>query len=151
MSYELLALKHKRSRRTAIVTDEGDSVWLYLTEPSALTIVADCWLLNRVLTSSAQPMLPPFGDYRAQALPPPAPADVVGPNALRKGPLKPTDVDVTWSANGEAAAAWVDGELVGFIAPGERRGYSRHLQVRGPWGAPLDAELFRRFFTLDQG
>ena len=82
MSGELLTQEHERSGRTAIVADEGDSVWLYLTEPHAATIAADCWLFNRIAAPSAEVLHVRLDDYRARALPLPAPADTVGTGRL---------------------------------------------------------------------
>jgi hypothetical protein len=151
MSGELLSREHQQSGRTAIIADEGDSVWLYLTEPHATAIAADCWLFNRIVAPSAAALQARLGEYRAQALPPPAPADTVGPRGLRELPLEPDSVALTWSATGDAVAAWVEGELVGFIGPGDRRGHSRHLLAEGPWGAPLDLGLFLHLFPSEPG
>jgi hypothetical protein len=40
--------RHPDSGRTAIIADEGDSVWLYLTDPSGEGVTTDCWLMNRI-------------------------------------------------------------------------------------------------------
>jgi hypothetical protein len=109
-----VALGHGRSGRTAIVADEGDSVWLYLTEPKGTAIAADCWLFNRIVAPSAAALRPRLPEYRARALPPPAPTEMIGPNALHETALMPGEVEVSWSADGHAVAAWVDGTLVGF-------------------------------------
>jgi hypothetical protein len=71
---------------------------------------------------------------------------MIGPKAQRQTPLMPADVELSWSDKGHAVAAWANRVLVGFIGPGMRRGYSRHLLAEGPWGAPLDEELFRQLF-----
>jgi hypothetical protein len=139
---------HPSSGRTAIVADEGESVWLYLTGPDG-SIAADCWLYNRVPAPSTAALRPRLGEYRARGAPPPAPAEVVGPSAHRDAPLDPVTVTLAWSADGEAVAASVDGVLVGFIAPGVRRGYSRHLRAAGPWGSPLDGALHAELFGRD--
>jgi hypothetical protein len=146
MSRELVAITHDHSRRTAIMADEGDAVWLYLTHPDELHIAADCWLLNRAAALPSDVLRSRFEEYRSQALPPPAPAEAVGPGSLRTGALEAADVALTWSQDGEAVAAWIDGQPVGFIGPGERRGHSRHLRLPGPWGADWDETAFRRLF-----
>jgi hypothetical protein len=148
---ELVALKHGGSLRTVIVTDEGDSVWLYLTHPDELRIAADCWLLNRAAALPGDVLRSRFEEYRRQALPPPAPAEAVGPDSLRTGKLEASDVAVTWSHGGEAVAVWVDGQAVGFIGPGERRGHSRHLRAPGPWGEHWDETAFRRLLLSADG
>jgi hypothetical protein len=151
MSRELVALKHDRSLRTAIVTDEGDSVWLYLTHPDELRIAADCWLLNRAAALPSDVLRSRFEEYRSQALPPPAPAEAVGPDSLRTGVLEAADVTVAWSRAGEAVAVWVDEQPVGYISPGARRGHSRHLAAAGPWGEHWDEAEFRRLFLSADG
>ena len=146
MSGDLIARRHERSGRTAIVADEGDSVWLYLTAPRERRIAADCWLLNRIPAPSGDVLRSRLDHYRSQAVPPPAPAEEVGPGALRASALSAADVDLTWSQDGEAVAAWVDGQPVGYLAAGDRRGHSRHLSVAGRWGAAWDEAEFRRLF-----
>jgi hypothetical protein len=149
MSDALLVQQHERSGRTAIVADEGDSVWLYLTEPHLRAIAADCWLFNRVVAPPTADSEPQLSSYRAQALPPPAPSGMVGPGAVRTSLID--SVHVEWSPDGNAVAAWAEAELIGFITPGRRRGFSRFLLAEGPWGAPLDLELYERSFPAEQG
>ena len=141
---------HAESGRRALMADEGDSVWLYLTEPGVETIHADCWLYNRVDAPSAAALKERFASYRARGLPPPAPADLVLPEALR--PVHPgaSEIRFVWSRDGEGVAAWERGELVGFIAPGQRRGFSRFLIGSGPWGAPLDLDLYEELFPPER-
>ena len=141
---------HPISRRAAVVADEGESVWLYLTAPDG-SIAADCWLYNRVPAPSTEALRPLLAEYRARRAPPPAPAEVVGPGAHRVAPLEREAVAFTWSADGEAVAASVDGVLIGFIAPGARRGYSQHLRAAGPWGSPFDADLYGTLFVRNAG
>jgi hypothetical protein len=140
--------RHPTSHRTAIIVDEGDSVWLYLTDASGEGVTADCWLMNRIPA-------PPYAElaenegaerYREEGLPPPAIAEVVAEGAFHPAPLEAARCRFTWSSNGESVAAYYETELVGFIARGEPRGFSRFLRVASPWGEPLDLDRYAEVF-----
>lgn len=151
MSDTLIVRRHDQSRRTAIIADEGDSAWLYLTESDTEAISADCWLFNRVAVPSLAILEGQFPAYRLQALPPPAPADVIAADSVRDGDLRAIDLQVRWSRDGHGVAAWESGQLIAFISPDSRHGFSRYLLLEGPWGAPLDLQRYERWFSAERG
>ena len=55
-------------------------------------------------------------------------------------------VRLRWSHEGESVAVFFDDELIGFIAHGQKRGFSKHIRVSGAFGSVLDTELFQRVF-----
>ncbi len=140
--------RHPDSQRTAIIADEGDSVWLYLTDAGGEAVTADCWLMNRIPAPRYADLAEHEGAerYRDEGLPPPAIAEVVADGAFRSVPLEATRCRFAWAANGESVAAYYEAELLGFIARGEPRGFSRFLRVPSPWGEPLDLERFGEVF-----
>lgn len=140
--------RHPESQRTAIIADEGDSVWLYLTDVSGEGVTADCWLVNRIPAPRYAELAEAEGaeQYRGQGLPPPAIAEVVADGAFRDAPLEAARCRFTWAASGESVAAYYDTELLGFIVRGEPRGFSKFLRVASPWGEPLDLERFVEVF-----
>lgn len=140
--------RHPDSGRTAIIADEGDSVWLYLTDASGEGVIADCWLMNRIPAPRYAELAETEGAerYRGEGLPPPAIAEVVADGAFRPAPLEPARCRFTWAANGESVAAHYETELLGYIARGEPRGFSRFLKVASPWGEPLDLERYSEIF-----
>ena len=140
--------RHPDSRRTAIIADEGDSVWLYLTDAGGEGITADCWLMNRIPAPRYAELAENDGAerYRGEGLPPPAIAEVVAEGAFRSAPLEAARCRFTWAANGESVAAYYETVLLGFIARGEPRGFSRFLRVASPWGEPLDLERYTEVF-----
>ena len=134
----LVSEQHPRSRRWAVLTDEGASVWLYLTEPDGERPVADCWLLNLV------PAPTDLSAYRTSKGPPPAtrhytaesPAERPSADAIR----------FQWSVDGDSVAIFMNGDVLGFIAAGRKRGFSKHLTSEGPYGLPMDDELYALLF-----
>ena len=140
--------RHPGSRRTAIIADEGDSVWLYLTEANGEGVTGDCWLVNRVPAPRYADLAESEGAerYRDEGLPPPAIAEVVAEGAFHPAPLEVARLRFAWAANGESVAAYYETELLGFIARGEPRGFSRFLRVASPWGEPLDLKRFLEVF-----
>jgi hypothetical protein len=140
--------RHPDSQRMAIIADEGDSVWLYLTVASGDEVTADCWLMNRIPAPRYSDLAENQGAerYRDVGLPPPAIAEVVGDGAFRDEPLHASRCHFTWAADGQSVAAYYGTELLGFIAWGEPRGFSKFLRVASPWGEPLDLERFVAVF-----
>src|SRR5687767_10494701 len=118
-----LSSESELSGRAAVIADEGESVWLYLTQADGRGILADCWLFNRVPAPSAEEIKAESAAYRERGAPPPAARDVTDNRAQLLGELDPNRVRIAWSKDGEAAAAWVDGLLAGFAISNERRGY----------------------------
>lgn len=132
--------QHPHSRRWAVVGDEGDSVWLYLTAPDSQRPIADCWLLNTI------PAPDDVSAYRASKSAPAATREFAGPHARGVVP-EARAVRFQWSADGESVAVVVADELLGFIAAGQPRGFSRHLIAEGPFGHPLDQRLYADLFS----
>ena len=127
------------SRRWAVLEDDGLSAWLYLTEPDSQQPAADCWIYNRVTNPE------PAESYLSRGVAPPAPAECVTGDALRVSP-DAAGFRLVWSADGESVALFDGGALVGFIAAGRGRGFSRNLRKASAWGNPLDEELYKSVF-----
>jgi hypothetical protein len=131
----LLTSRSSSSRRTAIVCEEEDSVWLYLTAPDSETPERDCWLLNK---PSASPN-PDMEAYRARSAPPPAPARFISPEGVRE--LPPRDRwTFRWSEAGDAVLVAVDGRPIGFVGLAYPRGISRYVVRDTPWGSTWNEE-----------
>jgi hypothetical protein len=135
----LVSEQNIRSHRWAVVADEGASVWLYLTESNGQRPVADCWLLNTVHAPKN------LEAYSASKAPPPATRQYVDANAQAAAPRE-TAVRFQWSEDGESVAVFIKDEIFGFIAAGQKRGFSRHLVAEGPFGCPFDERLYGRLF-----
>jgi hypothetical protein len=130
--------QHPTSRRWAVIEDDGRVAWLYLTEPDSPKPVADCWLYNRVAT--------PQQFDRVRGEPPVVPQTHATVGATRPAPCRES-VHLRWSADGESVAVFFDDELMGFIAQGQNRGFSRYIRTTGPFGSVLDTEVFQRVFV----
>ena len=126
--------QHPVSRRWAVVEDDGRVAWLYLTEPNPPKPIPDCWLYNRV------PTPPHFDSVRDE--PPVVPQTHAGVGATSLPPAAES-VRLRWSRDGESVAVFFDAELIGFIAQGQKRGFSRHIRVSGQFGSVLDTEMKR--------
>ena len=59
---------------------------------------------------------------------------------------RPADIHFRWSTDGESVAVHFGTILMGFIASGEKRGFSKLLTSTGVLGAPLDTNLYERKF-----
>jgi hypothetical protein len=129
--------QHPVSRRWAIIEDDGRVAWLYLTEPDRQDPVADCWLYNRV------PTPPEFESAPGQS--PVVPQTYVGLEPMQVPAWE--SIHLGWSVDGESVAVLFQAHLLGFIAHGLKRGFSRHIRVSGPFGNVLDTELFQKIFS----
>lgn len=132
-----LSDKSRRSHRWAIVEDNGRSAWLYLTEPDSERPVAHGFLYNRLAAPAEH------GDPRGEAPVVPV-AYVANPNPFQ--PPAPEEFLFRWSTDGNAVAVFLAGELFAFVTTGSHSGYSKNLLAAGPYGLPLDAELYATLF-----
>jgi hypothetical protein len=123
-----------------VIEDDGDSAWLYLTEPGTAKPVLDCWLYNRRAITRKE-----LADWPRDR-PLPAPVELASAEALRTSPL-PEQVGIRWDQHGESVAVIIDDQVLGFIVAGRKRGYSLYLRSAGPWGEPFDQRLYDRIFV----
>jgi len=132
----LLSEQNPASGRNAIVADDGRACWLYLTAPNAVEPVADCWLYNAT-TSPRQresqrgetPVVPLTHTEHSGSFEPPSQQSVI----------------FRWSQDGNSVAVQFWNEVFGFI-PRAGSGYSKLLSLAGPYGNPIDMELYSRVF-----
>lgn len=122
-----LSEKNPVSHRWAVFEDDGSSAWLYLTEPDSEEIMADCWIYNRV----QNPL--PANRYASEGIAPPAPANYIGDAAVMNA-VDVSNFRFVWSEDGESVSFLDGNSLLGFIAAGQKRGYSRNLNKVGPMG-----------------
>ncbi len=141
MSDDTLASdRHPATGRQALVRDEGESVWLYLTDVDGRELVADCWLFNTII---APDDLSDFTSSRDR--PPPATSRFTGPDA-RRGLPGLAEMTLAWSADGHDVCVRMAGVPIGFIDSRRRQGYSRHLRADGPFGQRFDDLKYRELF-----
>jgi hypothetical protein len=62
---------------------------------------------------------------------------------------QPENIHFRWSNDGESVAVHFESVLMGFIASGEQRGFSKLLTTAGALGAPLDEALYARTFRAN--
>jgi hypothetical protein len=140
---EVLCLESdcEASGRIAIVSDEGDSVWLYLTRTSGDDFERDCWLFNK----PSAPGMPDLDRYQADSVPPPAPAEYIDAAGTRECPSEER-FQLQWSDDGESALLLLDGVPLGLVSSQEEHGVSRYLLRESGWGRPWDGALVQRLF-----
>lgn len=132
--------QHPKSRRFAVLEDDGTSAWLYLTKPDDQTPIADIWVFNRI----DAPPVSAIESYRGS--PPPAAIGYTNSEtALIKSPLD-HEWSFLWSPDGESVAALKDDVPVAFLVSDEKQGYSRELIQDGPWGRIWSEERFQTTF-----
>jgi hypothetical protein len=130
------------SRRWAVFEDDGLSAWLYLTGPDSEKPAADCWIYNRISNPE------PAESYLSRGIAPPAPSEYAESGALLDSP-DASSFRLVWSVDGESVALFEGGVLMGFIAAGRGRGFSRNLKKAGAWGNPLDEDVYQSVFACE--
>lgn len=125
-----------------VVLEPGEqaphSVWLYLSNGDK--IISDCLLAN--LVEPKDSMTKPEN----RDAPPPVLRHHLTSGAPSATP-RDEDLRFIWSKSGKDVAVAISGVDVGFIVSGEKRGYSRALSQKGPWGNPWSDELFDACFA----
>jgi hypothetical protein len=138
-----LSEQHPGSRRWAIFEDDGQSAWLYLTEPDCTAPAGDCWIYNRIPA-------PDFSEIETfRPGPPPAAREFAGPEALVLEPDL-AHMRLLWAGDGAAVVLVADEKPMGFLVGGERRGTSRNLASSGPWGNTWDQARYERLFGTEE-
>jgi hypothetical protein len=129
----------EHSRRTAVIAEEIDSVWLYLSAAGNETPERDCWLLNTTTTPREMAF------YRERGAPPPAPIDRVEHGGVLSAPGQ---WSVIWSASGDAVAALLNALPIGFVSAPDQRGWARYMRAgAGSWAKPWDEDTYRTLFV----
>ena len=142
MADVLLTSLSGASARLAVFEQTGASAWLYLTAPGDFEPVASCFLYATGEPAEGDEAPPPLDPQYASGY-------TVAP------PVTEDDVDLLWSAKGDAVAARIKGQIVGFISSEEDAeperfllGYSRSIREDCAWGRPFDVPLFQRLFEV---
>ena len=129
------------SGRTAVVAEEIDSVWLYLSAPGETRPQIACWILN----TRTAPELPDFAVYRRNSAPPPLP---VARLATAAPDPHHGRWSLLWSRDGNGVAALLDERPIAFAIAGSPRGYARYIQGGAEaWALPWDEKLFAATFA----
>ena len=138
---DILIEQSDDSGRTAVIREEIDSVWLYLSRPGEARPDVACWVLNTI----DAPHAPDFAAYRSQSAPPPLPA-----SQLAATPPDPGQGEwsLLWSGDGHAVAALLNGRPIAFVVAGRPRGYARYVKGGAdPWALPWDEGVFTTVLT----
>lgn len=135
----LLREKNSRSQKEARFEDHGHSAWLYLSKPDSPVVVADCWIYNRIIA----PLESEISQFKTSS--PPAVAGYAHPHA-EFTPLQSDIFELKWSPDGRSVALLINSIPFGFIPPGAKRGYSKHLTKSGLWGHKWDETLYNILF-----
>ena len=138
---DIIIATSEESGRTAVVREEVDSVWLYLSRPDEARPEVACWVLNTI----DAPQAPDFAHYRSQSAPPPLPAsqlaDVLPDPDQGRWSLR-------WSPDGHAVSALLNERPIAFVIGGRPRGHARYVKSGAdPWALPWDENIFVTVFT----
>jgi hypothetical protein len=134
-----LSLQHAATKRWAVFEDDGDSAWLYVTEPETQKPVGDCLVYNRAAPEEA------ISKWLSRSRPPPI-TKAFASSVAHRPRITADHLKVAWARGGDATAVFLDDKPLAFLVVGEKRGYSCAIAVDGPWGHPWDDTRFAEFF-----
>jgi hypothetical protein len=128
------------SRRHAILADDGRTGILYLHAPSddpgrTAAVEATSFAFNRIDPIDVEDV----PNYRPG--PPPIAKGYASPDAICREPGG-HEWQLLWSADGESVALLRDGVPWAVASVAERRGFSKAIQVAGPWGRPWSVDVY---------
>lgn len=146
----ILAVWNPVSQRHALFCDEGDSAWLYLTQPGengpeCPPVVASVFVCNRVETAPSFTKL-----ARWAPGPPPAAEGYAAPGAYYPT-LEGLDWGIRWSLDGDSVALLQGEDPVAMIVAPNFELYSRYLLKEGGWGLPWSDAVYRHAFEPVEG
>ncbi len=125
--------QHAQSLRHAVVEDDGEAAFLYLTAPQSTTIVASAWIYSR----SQLPAIPPGRPDGAES-------GGVAAGAFRDS--AGNDWALRWSPDGHSVAVVANQFPLACILAGSNPGYSRGLRAPNALGRVWDEERYSRSF-----
>lgn len=128
------------SKRFCILDDDGESGWLYLTEPEDGKYVADAFAYNRINPIPNSKVK----EYRDR--PPPICESHASVDARFEHPNS-SHFEFIWSTDGESVALLCSANPMAMIIDAKKYGYSKGINVDGPWGHPWDQALYNENFA----
>jgi hypothetical protein len=122
------------------MVDDGLTGILYLHAPSddpesVGKAEATCFVYNRIDPIESNDVQ----SYRPN--PPPIARGYASKGAVCREPKCHT-WRLVWSSEGEVVVLMRDGKAWGIVSLGDRRGFSRAIDARGPWGSPWSDEVY---------
>jgi hypothetical protein len=143
MTEEIFLESHSPvSKRYAVLEDNGQIAFLYLTEPGRPRPMKDAVVYMRI---------PPDGEVDWESIKktgatPLLRKDLASPTAVIKNP-KASEFKFKWSIDGESVAVLRNGEALAFATVKERFGYSRAVSVSSPLGNAWDQARYIGLFS----
>ena len=136
-----LETQHGKSKRFALLEDNGSCCWLYLTTPDQTRPEKDCFVYSPI-----EPIDELNIDaVRNEGVPPILTKNLATDSALLTN-ANPTDFRLNWSADGESIAVLHKGVPVAMIVKDRKRGLSRALNKSSYFGEPWDQSLYESVF-----
>ena len=131
---------HPLSNRWAILDDNGNSAWLYLSAPGVQQPEKDAFAYSPV-----EPVAELNIDAIRQGIPPILTRELASSDAVIRS-MDTAQVNFVWAADGESVAIAYQGRLLAMIVSGSERGYSAALAKDGEFGQPWDESVFEQHF-----
>jgi len=141
MAEEIFITDHNTStKRWAILEDNGNSAWLYLTKPGTQQPEKDAFVYSPVqLVEELN-----ISDIK-QGLPPMLTSELATRSAIILNP-KAIEFGIKWSDDGESVAVTYKNIPISMIVRESERGYSTSLSRESAFGKPWDQTVYDKYF-----
>lgn len=114
------------SKRHAVLEDDGNTAFLYLTAPEILKPVRDAIVYCRVAPEEKVEW-----ENAESGEPPSLHKAIASPEAVIENP-NVEEFDLKWSLDGDAVAVLRNGQPLAFVAASDRIGYSKAVSISSP-------------------
>jgi hypothetical protein len=131
---------HPVSGRWAILDDNGNSAWLYLSAPGTQQPEKDAFAYSPVAPVAALDI-----DAIQRGIAPILTTGLASSDAVISG-LDSAQISFLWAADGESVAVAYQDRLLAMIVSSSDRGYSAALAQDGEFGQRWDEAVFEQHF-----
>lgn len=128
------------TKRWAILEDNGNSAWLYLTKPGTQQPEKDAFVYSPI-----QPRAE-LNKNEIQNGEPPILTKELATKSSVILKAKSTEFSIKWSDDGESVAVIYLGKPISMIVKESKRGYSTSLSKESAFGKPWDQLIYDKHF-----
>jgi hypothetical protein len=133
--------QHPGSKRYAIVEQDGQTAYLYLTEKGVPKPIADA-----VCYSQIEPVEKLDWDKVASTGAPPSLSKEFASSSAYRSKVDHTKLKFLWSDDGNSVAVVYGDTPLAMIIEAKKPSYSNALKKSGPFGEPFDQQKFDLIF-----
>ena len=129
------------TKRWAILEDNGNSAWLYLTKSGTQQPEKDAFVYSPIQPAESFDV----EEIKEKGTPPILPKELATDSSVILN-AKSKEFSFNWSKDGESVSVLYKGKPISMIVKGTERGYSTSLSKNGFFGLPWDQSVYDKNF-----